>query len=237
MQCTLALHAVRYALRSCSAQLEAAVAGAGGAGAAGPADPNHTAADGSVTAALAEACAHIWGGEAAVYVPTRLRERVVEKSANRELAPAHPHDAVIPLELLLQHLVADVRSACANKPAWFERWLPHMSAHVYETRVCRGRACAAAGVRPTCERMEGSLPLITVHVPRDDGSPTDLATLLARLAAPERRGVDPICNGASCALCPAPGARCPCPTQMCPGKVAGHILQPCELGRLNPESE
>ena len=29
----------------------------------------------------------------------------------------------------------------------------------------------------------------------NEPAPTDLATLLARVAAPERRGFDPMCNG------------------------------------------
>ena len=74
------------------------------------------------------------------------------------------------------------------------------------------------------------MPMVTVDVPRDDGAPTDLATLLARVGAAERRGLDPMCDGASCALCPPTGARCPCRVPTCGGKRA-HTLQPCETRR------
>ena len=224
-QCLLALNAVRFALRCCKPRLDAAVAAA--APAAG-AEHDHTAADGSVTSALAGACEHVWGGGYGVFVPTRLWACVVEKSINRELAPRHPHDASLALQLILEHLVADVQQVRANDQAWLTKWLPHMSAHFYETTVCRGRACTAADVRPTCRRLAGTLPLVDVHVPRDDGTPTDLATLLAKLAAPERRGDDPICNGVSCERGAATGVRCPCPAQLCAGKTAAHALQPCE---------
>eukprot|EP00662_Eupelagonemidae_sp_cell21_P054316 gene54316-22277_t len=54
--------------------------GWGPAAAVAAAGPDHTAADGSLTAALAHACAHLWGGGAGVYTPTRLWECIVEKS-------------------------------------------------------------------------------------------------------------------------------------------------------------
>ena len=75
------------------------------------------------------------------------------------------------------------------------------------------------------------MPTVIVHVPRDDGAPTDLATLLARVAAPERRGLDPLCDGVGCEVCAPTGAVCPCPAQLCSGKKAGHVLQPCEQRR------
>ena len=104
-----------------------------------------------------------------------------------------------------------------------------MSAHTYETIVCRGRACKARGVRPTCRELPGrTLPLVAVHVPRDDGTPTDLATLLAKLAAPELRGLDPFCDGVSCGRCVKTGVRCPCRARTCAGKTPAHSLQPCE---------
>ena len=51
------------------------------------------------------------------------------------------------------------------------------------------------------------MPMVTVDVPRDDGAPTDLATLLARVGAAERRGLDPMCDGASCCSSGTPGGR------------------------------
>eukprot|EP00662_Eupelagonemidae_sp_cell21_P047672 gene47672-14585_t len=170
----------------------------------------------------------MWGGGAGAYLPTRVWNCIVEKSVGRELAPKHPHDASLALELLLEHLVADVRNVRAGDEVWMRQWVQHMSACVYETRVCRGRGCTAAGVLPTCRRLEGSLPLVTVHAPRDDLAPTHLATLLARLAAPERRGLNPMCDGVTCERCPATGVRCPCPWKECGGKVPAHGLQPCE---------
>ena len=230
-QCLLALRPVRFALRCCKPRLDEFAAAAPPAGAEHDAERDHTAADGSVTSALAEACDHVWGGGAVPLVPTRLLECLVEKSAARELAPRCPHDAAHALQLLLDHLVTDVRRARAGDQAWVGLWLQHMSAYWYETIVCRGRACTAAGVRPTCQRLDGELPLVAVDVPRDDGTPTDLATLLAQRGAPERRGADPICDGRTCERCAPTGVRCPCAAQRCGGKAAAHALQPYQARR------
>ena len=160
-------------------------------------------------------------------VPTRLWECVVEKSTNRDLEPKTPHDAAEALLILLDNLVADVRQARAGDRVWIDTWLAHMSTCWYETRVCRGRACTAAGVRPTCQRLDGELPFVgTELVPCDNGATTDLLTLLAQSAVPERHGFDPICNGVSCERCAPTGVRCPCAAQGCAGKEAAHALQP-----------
>jgi len=63
-------------------------------------------------------------------------------------------------------------------------------------------------------------------VPCDNGATTDLLTLLAQSAVPERHGFDPICNGVSCERCAPTGVRCPCAAQGCAGKEAAHALQP-----------
>ena len=56
-QCLLALNPVRSALRACAPQLRAAAAAAR---ASPPA--RNTTPDGTVSAALADACDHVWGG-------------------------------------------------------------------------------------------------------------------------------------------------------------------------------
>ena len=192
------------------------------------------ATDGTVTSALAEACDHVWGGGAVPLVPTRLLECLVEKSAARELAPRCPHDAAHALQLLLDHLVTDVRRARAGDQAWLDPWLQHMKPKWHETTVCRGRACTAAGVRPRCRSLDGDEdpgPIVPVDVLRDDGTPTDLATLLAQRGAIKRCGADPICNGKNCGKCRPTDVRCPCTAQHCGGKIVAHTLQPFHTRR------
>ena len=125
-------------------------------------------------------------------------------------------------------LLADVCHARANDHEWRRSWLSNMTAHVHETVVCRGRVCTADGVRPRYARRDGHLPIVVVAAPPTDNVLTDLATLLARFAAPKRHGFDPICDGLSCERCTATGVRCPCPAQSCGGKIAMHGMQPYE---------
>ncbi len=211
-----------------------------------------------------------------------------EKSPGHDMRPKHPHCAARAAGMLLDHLVADVRSARAGTP-WLQRWTAHASAHVYYTRRCVGRECIAAGAPGACTagcvagspgglsipplahtpppfpsaggvsghaapvhggfptvsgpssslpqqgryrtEEEGSSPLLNVPVPPDEGAPTDLATLLAGIAAPERRGDDPLCNGQDCARCARTGVRCPCAARRCGGKQPNHKLQPVESRR------
>ena len=102
-----------------------------------------------------------------------------------------------------------------------------MRAVKYQTLVCRGPGCMAAGVRPTCTQEEGTLPALTVTV--ESAARTDLATLLRRYAEPELRGTTRACNGLDCgATCVATGVRCPCEARKCGGKEPGHRLQAVE---------
>ena len=144
MQCLLALNPVRHALRECAPQLRAAAAAAR----AHPPARN-TTPDGTVSAALADACDHVWGGGKGPYDPSALREIVGEKSPGHDLRPKHPHCAARAAGMLLDHLVADVRSARAGT-AWLQRWTAHASAHEYYTRRCVGRECIAAGAPGAC---------------------------------------------------------------------------------------
>ena len=111
---------MRFAIRCNKPRIDAAAVAAAAVPAAAP-PRDHTAADGSVTSALAGACEHIWGDAKVQFVPTRLRACVVEKSINRELAPLHPHDASLALTLLLEHLDSDVRRARANDKPWLDK--------------------------------------------------------------------------------------------------------------------
>lgn len=138
----------------------------------------------------------------------------------------HPHCAARAAWLLWHHMAADVRSVRAGD-AWLQRWTPYVEwEEEWTTRRCAGRECVAAGAPAALSREEGTSPLLNVPVPRDGGVPVELAMLLGGLAAPERRGDDPVCDGLDCDRCVPTGVRCPCGARRCGGKAVGHRLQP-----------